>query len=488
MNKVISIFWFRQDLRLSDNAGLTEAANMGKVLPIYINDNTCPKEFEIGSASRTWLHHSLQNLQKSLKNNLNLYQGKPEEVIRELILRHGVTHVFWSDCYDKWGIEQQTLVITMLKKLGVLYKSYNSSYLWSPTAILKDDGSYYKVFGAYKRKAITIAPRNPISKPITLDLIKDKNNDTTIETFKFISQHSWQTKIMNGWRVGEEAAAHKLSGFITNKLCGYKKGRDYPGQNHTSGLSPHLRFGEISPHQIFDAIYSIGVFNAGEDDSEHFFSEMIWREFSCYLMYHFPALHKENFQSKFHRFPWKQNDVYLHAWQTGNTGYPIIDAGMRELWQTGYMHNRVRMIVASFLVKNLMIHWHFGRDWFWDCLIDADIANNSASWQWVAGCGVDAAPYFRVFNPITQGEKFDSTGEYTRRFVPELKSLPDRYLFKPWQAPEKILHSAGVVLGVNYPNPIIDLKISREAALLAYTRNIAGSRAVTSQYEELDEN
>jgi deoxyribodipyrimidine photo-lyase len=197
---------------------------------------------------------------------------------------------------------------------------------------------------------------------------------------------------------------------------------------------------------------------------------VIWREFSCYLLHHFPSLHKDNFNNKFNKFPWKNNLKHLKAWQTGNTGYPIVDAGMRELWQTGYMHNRVRMVAASFLVKNLNLHWHKGRDWFWDCLVDADLANNSASWQWVAGCGVDAAPYFRIFNPITQGEKFDKNGHYTRKFVPELKNIPDKYLFKPWTAPEDILNSSGITLGENYPYPIVDLAITRNQALEAYKR------------------
>jgi deoxyribodipyrimidine photo-lyase len=464
-----SIFWFRHDLRLSDNPGLLEAVALGKVLPIYIYDDTCPKEFKMGAASKTWLYHSLQSVQKSLNNSLNLYQGNPRKIIEKLVHDHHITHVFCSTSYEPWGIQQEESLKEILAQLKVNYKSYNSSYLWAPGDALKDDGTYYKVFTAYKKKLHAFSPpRNPLPKPKNFNLIKDKENKMTIEDFSLISQHDWHKKIIAESDIGEDAAEQKLSAFIQEGLSGYKKGRDYPYQEHVSKLSPHLHFGEISPHQIWSAIHATRLFKFNEADVHHFLSEITWREFSCYLMSHFENLHKDNFQSKFNKFPWKDNEAFLKAWQTGKTGYPIIDAGMRELWETGYMHNRVRMIVASFLVKNLMLSWHYGRDWFWDCLIDADLANNSASWQWVAGCGADAAPYFRIFNPVTQGEKFDGDGNYTRQFVPELKLLPNKYLFKPWEAPKEILDSAGVILGGNYPKPIIDLKTSREAALLAY--------------------
>ena len=240
------------------------------------------------------------------------------------------------------------------------------------------------------------------------------------------------------------AALKKLEDFLHTGLRGYKKGRDYPGRHHTSKLSAHLHFGEISPHHIWNAVKNIPTSHGFQEDIEHFLSELIWREFSCYLLTYYKDLPYDNFQPKFNGFPWEDNALLLKAWQSGNTGYPIVDAGMRQLWQTGYMHNRVRMIVAFFLVKNLMIHWHQGRDWFWECLVDGDLANNSASWQWVAGCGADAAPYFRIFNPILQGEKFDSPGEYTQTFVPELKHLPKEYLFNPWKAPDTVLKIPGL--------------------------------------------
>lgn len=314
-------------------------------------------------------------------------------------------------------------------------------------------------------------PRQTIKDTTKINAIVDSENNIAISDLDLIPPNKKSHhKILDSSNIGELAAQNKLADFINNQLSGYKNGRDYPIKNQTSLLSSHLHFGEISPAQIWESVNGLGHFHANDSDIEHFLSEVIWREFSCYLLHHFKSLHKDNFNNKFNHFPWTNNLKYLKAWQTGHTGYPIIDAGMRQLWQTGYMHNRVRMVTASFLVKNLNIHWHKGRDWFWDCLVDADLANNSASWQWIAGCGVDAAPYFRIFNPITQGEKFDKKGDYTKQFVPELKNLPDKYLFQPWIAPEDILKSAGVVLGENYPNPIVDLALSRNNALQAYKK------------------
>ena len=257
---------------------------------------------------------------------------------------------------------------------------------------------------------------------------------------------------------------NRLHDFIDHGLANYKSGRDFPALKNVSRLSPHLHFGEISPIQVWYAVKSV-------QHSEHqasFLSELGWREFSYNLLYHFPTLPKKNLQHKFDHFKWQKNKSLLRSWQRGQTGYPLVDAGMRELWQTGYMHNRVRMVVGSFLVKNLLLHWHHGERWFWNCLVDADLANNSASWQWVAGCGADAAPYFRVFNPSTQGKKFDPTGEYTRKFVPELAALPDKYLYTPWQAPKDVLQKAGIELGNNYPAPVVDLDQSRIRALDVY--------------------
>ena len=469
MTKEVSIVWFRQDLRLSDNLSLSEALAHGEILPIYIFDDCAPVPFKIGKASKIWLHHSLNRLNKALNDKLNIYTGKANKIIESLIEQQEIENIYCNSCYEPWHIEQENTIKSLCKKKNINYKSFNSNYLWGPNQILKNDGTYYKVFTAYKKKSYQCNPRKALKKPTRINAIKDFANNTSIADLTLIpSDKKWHKNIVALWNIGELAADNKLSEFIETKLSGYKSFRDYPIKNQTSLLSPHLHFGEISPVQIWESVNNLGHLHANDSDIEHFLSEVIWREFSYYLLHHFSSLHKENFNNKFNKLPWKNNLKHLKAWQTGNTGYPIVDAGMRELWQTGYMHNRVRMVAASFLVKNLNIHWHKGRDWFWDCLVDADLANNSASWQWVAGCGVDAAPYFRIFNPITQGEKFDKNGDYTKKFVPELKNLPDKYLFKPWTASEEILKSSGIILGKDYPYPIVDLATTRNQALEAY--------------------
>jgi len=469
MKKEISIVWFRQDLRLSDNPALSEALTLGKIFPIYILEDCAPAPFKMGEAIKIWLHHSLNHLNQALHNRLNIYIGPASKIIELLIETQEIDNIYCNACSEPWHITQEREIQFLCKKLIINYKSFNSNYLWDPKQIFKSDWTYYKVFTAYKKKSYQHHSRCPVKKPTQINAIKDPTNTTSITDFNLIPlDKKWHKNILTSWEIGELEAHNKLSDFIASKLSGYKDFRDNPMKNQTSMLSPHLHFGEISPAQIWEAVTNSGHLHANDSDIEHFLSEVIWREFSCYLLYHFPSMHKDNLNPKFNEFPWETNFKYLKAWQTGNTGYPIVDAGMRELWQTGYMHNRVRMIVASFLVKNLNIHWHKGRDWFWDCLFDADLANNSASWQWVAGCGVDAAPYFRVFNPITQSEKFDENGHYIRKFVPELKNIPDKYLFKPWTAPEEILHSSGITLDINYPHPIVEVATTRNKALKAY--------------------
>ena len=293
---------------------------------------------------------------------------------------------------------------------------------------------------------------------------KDSTSSLGIDDLNLLPKVPWDKKIFSSWGIGERSAHKNLTEFLTKGIKYYKKGRDDPSGLNVSKLSPYLHFGEISPRQIWKSVNQI----PSDVNADHFCSELGWREFSYSQLYFNPQLPQENLQTKFDRFPWKNDEGKLSAWQKGLTGIPMVDAGMRELWQTGYMHNRVRMITGSFLVKNLLLHWHYGRDWFWDCLVDADLANNSAGWQWIAGCGADAAPYFRIFNPITQGQKFDSEGKYVRRFVPELANLPTKYLFNPWEAPTEILEAANVIIGGNYPEPIVDLKTSRLEALEAF--------------------
>lgn len=465
MSKNAFIHWFRQDLRISDNPSLYEAAKQGVILPIYILDDKNSAEFALGSASRWWLHHSLEKLNDSLNGKLCVFSGDPKKILIKLCAQYNITAIYWNRCYEPWQVLRDKEIKKELKELNIKIRTFNGSLLWEPWDVLKNDGMPYKVFTPFYRKGCTNAPlpRKPLSKPRGLKLHKNINSGS-ITDLKLLPTIRWDLKLETNWNIGEFSAQKKLKKFLSEGLSDYKEGRNYPAKQNVSRLSPHLHFGEISPNQIWYKAHSCEKSN----DLDHFLSELGWREFSYNLLYHFPKLPRKNLQAKFNKFPWSENQEYLNRWQHGQTGYPLVDAGLRELWQTGYMHNRVRMIVGSFLVKNLLIHWHHGEKWFWDCLVDADLANNSASWQWIAGCGADAAPYFRIFNPVTQGHKFDPEGEYTRQFISELRNLPNKYLYSPWEAPDNILEEAGIVLGENYPKPIVNLKDSRKRALDSY--------------------
>jgi deoxyribodipyrimidine photo-lyase len=467
-----SIFWFRQDLRLSDNPGLYEAIKSGLVIAVYILDDEAPA---MGGASKWWLYNSLLKLNKSLDNNLNLYKGSPKEILLKLIKGYQIDSVYWNRCYDPWRIREDREIKIILKNQSIDCKSFNSLLLWEPWEVSKNDGEPYKVFTPFYRNGCMRAkpPRKPSPRPEKLNFIKDLLNSSDIEELELLPTIKWYSSMENQWEIGEEGAQNLLNTFLDNGLQNYKEGRNFPGKNHTSRLSPYLHFGEISPNQIWYRIQNQSFINPLlTNDAEHFLRELCWREFSYSLLYYFPELPRKNFQGKFDKFLWHFDQKLLEAWQKGGTGYPIIDAGMRELWQTGYMHNRVRMIVGSFLTKNLLFNWRHGAEWFWDCLVDSDLANNNASWQWVAGTGADAAPYFRIFNPITQGEKFDPDGIYTKHFIPELNSLPIKYLFNPWKSPEQVLKESNIILGETYPKPIIDLDFSRKRALEIYKTTV----------------
>lgn len=466
MTKYFAIHWFRQDLRLSDNPALSKALQRGRVLPVYILDDVNCGEDAIGSASRWWLHHSLQSLNASLGGMLSLYNGNPIDILVDLIARYNIDAVYWNRCYEPWQISRDKRIKAHLQAQGIDVQSYNGSLLWEPWNIEKKGGGPYKVFTPFYRKGClqAPAPRQPILAPGNAEYYHDKEKSLDIEQLELLPTIRWDKQLEPYWTIGEKGAETRFQQFIDEGLAHYKDGRDLPAKPYVSRLSPHLHFGEISPNQLWYGLRGM----ADDKNVDHFCSELGWREFSYSLLYYNPDLPTKNLQSKFDQFPWADDDSALKAWQQGKTGVPMVDAGMRELWQTGYMHNRVRMIVGSFLVKNLRLHWQHGERWFWDTLVDADLANNSASWQWIAGCGADAAPYFRIFNPVTQGQRFDSDGSYIRRFVPEIASLPNKYLFNPWEAPEKIRQEAGIVLGSTYPKPLVDLKVSRQAALDAF--------------------
>ena len=388
------------------------------------------------------------------------------EVVMGWVSRDGVKSVHWNRCYEPWrGIRDKKKKKNLIA-IGIEVVSYDASLLWEPWTISKDDGKPYKVFTPFYRKGClqSAVPRKPLSVPKNLNYYYDHKDSLCINALKLLPRIRWDRQFEKHWEIGEKAGQKRLLKFIEEGLTEYKDGRNFPAKSVVSRLSPYLHFGEISANQLWFAIRSM----SDNKNTDHFCSELGWREFSYSQLYHSPDLPTKNQQSKFDRFPWVVDETGLDAWQKGQTGVPLVDAGMRELWQTGYMHNRLRMIVGSFLIKNLRLHWQYGERWFWDTLVDADLANNSASWQWVAGCGADTAPYFRIFNPVTQGQKFDPDGNYVRNFIPEIGSLPNEYLFNPWDAPEHVLKKAGIKLGMNYPKPIVDLKLSRDLALEAF--------------------
>lgn len=470
MKKGTAIHWFRQDLRLSDNPALDSAAQYETLIPIYILDEVNSGEFKMGAASKWWLHQSLTKLNESLDGKLLVYQGNPHEILNKLIEEQEVSYVTWNRCYEPWRIDRDKEIKRNFEDKNVAVESFSASLLWEPWTISKDDGTPYRVFTPFYKKGCLNSeePRLPAGKVDLSNLYSEDLSSGSITDLNLLPTIKWYKSFEEEWNPGEIGAEQNLNSFLDSGLLNYKEGRNFPSQEFVSRLSPHLHFGEISPNEVWYRAKTKEGISGIEKSLAHFHSELGWREFSYYLLYHFPDLPNKNFQEKFDIFPWQENEEFLALWQKGNTGYPIVDAGMRELWQTGYMHNRLRMIVGSFLVKNLLIDWRFGERWFWDCLVDADLASNSASWQWVAGSGADAAPYFRIFNPITQGLKFDPEGEYTKKYVPELRNLPNKYLFSPWEAPENILADAGIELGKNYPKPMVDLKLSRETALEAF--------------------
>lgn len=469
MSKPTTLLWFRQDLRLQDNPALQAAARPGAVLPVYILDDSNSGDWAMGAASRWWLHNSLSRLSEQLNNRLIVLSGDPLKIIPQLMHAHGIEAAYWNRCYEPWRIKRDSKLKKLLEDSGKQVHSFNGSLLWEPWTRLKSDGEPYKVFTPFYKNAVAIGVEleSILGVKPALRIADAEVHDTSIDRLKLMPDITWYEGFEAVFTPGESGAWEKMERFIEKGIYNYRQGRDYPAMENVSRISPHLHFGEIAPHRIWQLADVAGHRNGCEAQAEYFQRELAWREFSYSLLYHFPTLTKENMNPRFDDFPWLEDRELLRQWQRGMTGYPLVDAGMRELWTTGYMHNRVRMVVGSFLVKNLMQHWIHGARWFWDCLLDADLPNNTCSWQWVAGCGADAAPYFRVFNPITQSQKFGAE-DYIRRHLPELAALPDKYIHEPYTAPESELAAAGIKLGVDYPAPIVDLRASRERALDAY--------------------
>ena len=469
------IVWFRQDLRLGDNPAFAKAASSGlPLLPVYILDDENAGAWAMGAASRWWLHRSLVSLSSDLDGALRCFRGPADTILPHLARHTAARAIYANRCAEPWQRDCDARVGRELERDGIAFESFVGATLFDPERVSKADGTPYRVFTPFYRKGCLGSapmPREPLGRPSGYETLRTEgplddaapgSEALAIDALQLVPDVVWYEGLEREWRVGEAAAHGRLESFLESGLEGYAEGRNRPDLRHVSRLSPHLHFGEISPNQVWHAVLSQAVGTGTGRDADTFLSELGWREFSRYLLWHFPTLPDANLQKKFDRFPWERDGALLERWQRGETGYPMVDAGMRELWQTGYMHNRVRMIVGSFLVKNLLQDWREGERWFWDTLCDADLANNSASWQWVAGTGADAAPYFRIFNPVTQGGKFDPAGDYVLRFVPELAAIPREHLHAPWRAP------ASARRGIAYPDPVVELEPSRERALATF--------------------
>lgn len=464
--KKTAIVWLRRDLRLSDNPALKTAVEENEaVVPVYILESAGAR-WGMGAASRVWLHQSLLSLASDLEAagaRLVIREGDCLDCLRALVAETGATRIYWNRLYDPRTIERDTRIRKELEKAGIETRRFNGALLYEPWEVENKQGKPYRVYTPFWRELESRgAPAAPVARVNEVPPPHDWPASVPVEKLGLLPEIPWHESILDAWTPGEKSAHASLEEFLEEDVEHYDERRDYPGEPSTSRLSPHLHFGEISPRTVFDAALQRA------SKVTPYLRQIVWREFAHSLLYHFPETVEENLNTSFDAFPWRQAPAELRAWQKGQTGYPIVDAGMRELWHTGWMHNRVRMIVGSFLVKDLLIHWLEGARWFWDTLVDADLANNTMGWQWIAGCGADAAPYFRVFNPVTQGEKFDKDGEYVRRWVPELKDMPGKYLHKPWEAPQDVLRHAGVVPGETYPEPMVDHAKARIRALDAY--------------------
>jgi len=464
-----SIVWFRQDLRLQDNPAFQAAVGRGgPVVPIYVLDDAGEGRWPMGGASRWWLHHSLESLDLSLRrlgSRLLLARGDSGEILRHLVRRTGAGAIYWNRRHEPSATARDATIEAEFASAGVEARSFNGELLHAPHLVANRQGRPYQVFTPYWRHCLTL----PVEPPVRFRAFRLPGPPTwpkslDLPELRLLPGTRWDSGFGALWKPGEAGAAGRLRRFAAGAIGTYAARRNFPALDGTSMLSPFLHFGEISPRQVWAAA------KAQKVDPSVFLGEIGWREFAHHLLHYFPDTPEVPLRPEFARFPWAEDrkGSLLRAWQKGRTGYPFVDAGMRQLWQTGWMHNRVRMVVASFLVKHLRLPWQLGAAWFWDTLVDADLANNTLGWQWSTGCGADAAPYFRIFAPVLQGLKFDPDGDYVRRWVPELARLPQRYIHSPWEAPGPVLAAAGVALGGNYPRPIVDHAAARAAALKAF--------------------
>ena len=470
-----AIVWFRRDLRLADNPALREAAESNRpVVPLYVLDEETKGLRPLGGASRWWLHHSIAGLAADLAQRgapLTLRRGPAAKVLMEAIDETGADAVYWNRLYEPASVERDRGIKETLAERGITAKSFNASLLDEPWTIKTKSGSPFRVFTPFwNALQETIDAGMPLPPPRKIAGFEKSLASDSLDAWELLpTKPNWAEGFEPEWEPGEGGAQCAFEMFCDETMEAYGTARDVPGIRGTSRLSPHLHFGEIGPRQLWQAVrFRADHHTAFREGASAWLRELGWREFNQHLLFHHPEMPEQNVDDAFDAFRWRNDRKALQAWQQGQTGYPIVDAGMRALWRTGWMHNRVRMIAASFLIKHLLIDWREGEAWFWDTLVDADLANNTGNWQWVAGSGFDAAPYFRIFNPVIQGERFDADGAYVRKWVPEIAALPGRYLHKPWEAPETVLAEAGIRLGETYPLPVVEHKHARQRALDAY--------------------
>jgi deoxyribodipyrimidine photo-lyase len=466
-----AIVWFRKDLRLADHPALDAALQTNKeIIPVFIWDEEEGGNWSPGAASRWWLHHSLASLGSSiakLGGSLILARGKAAQILPGLAQAHQADQVFYGRCYDPAGIATQEAVEEACDLQGINTDSFNSSLLQEPWETKNGTGKPFQVFTPYWRKSRPIIYREAAGYSVNkLTFAQGLSAGSSLDSLGLLPEHPWHNKLGDHWEVSENAAHRQIERTVEEVTHSYATRRNHPSVDGTSRLSPYLAWGQVSPRQICQAVLQAESEGSHRGENK-FLVEIGWREFSYHLLYHFPNIPDQPLRPKYAKFPWLDDPENLKRWQFGKTGYPMVDAGMRQLYETGWMHNRVRMVVASFLVKHLLLPWQEGARWFWDTLVDADLASNTQGWQWAAGCGADAAPYFRIFNPITQGDKFDARGEYARRWIPELEKVPKKFVFSPWMALSSVLTESGVSLGENYPDPCVDHSEARARALAA---------------------